>query len=124
MTTTATPPQFSAAALLSAIDAMDVDGFVAHLAEDVRFRFGNGAPVIGRRAVRNAVGDFFTTIRGLRHELLDQCADGDRRVLETDVTYTRLDGADVTLPVVSVLHLGGNLVTDYRVYVDLAPVYA
>jgi limonene-1,2-epoxide hydrolase len=124
MTTTATPPQFSAAAVLSAVDAMDVDGFIAHLAEDVRFRFGNGAPVTGHEAVRKAVGAFFPTIRGLRHEILTQCTDGDLRVLEAAVTYTRLDGADVTLPVVSVLRVGGHLVTEYRVYVDLAPVYA
>jgi limonene-1,2-epoxide hydrolase len=122
--TTTTPPQFSVAALLGAIDAMDVDGFVAHLAEDVRFRFGNGAAVTGREAVRNAVCGFFTTVRGLRHEILTECTDGDLRVLETAVTYTRLDGADVTLPVVSVVGLRDHLVTDYRIYVDLAPVYA
>jgi hypothetical protein len=45
-------------------------------------------------------------------------------VLDTAVTYTRLDGADVTVPVVSVLRLDGHLVADHRVYVDLAPVYA
>ena len=37
---------------------------------------------------------------------------------------TVLDGADVTLPVVSVLRLRDHLVTDYRVYVDQAPVHA
>jgi hypothetical protein len=94
------------------------------LADDGRFRFDNGAPVTGRAAVRNAVSDFFTTIRELRHELLTERANRDRRVLETAVTYTQLDGVDVTLPVVPVLRLRDHLVTDYRVYVDLAPVYA
>jgi hypothetical protein len=65
---------------------MDTDGFVTPLADDGRFRFDNGAPVTGRAAVRNAVSDFFTTICKLRHELLTQRADGDRRVLETAVT--------------------------------------
>jgi hypothetical protein len=35
-----------------------------------------------------------------------------------------LDGADVTLPVVSVLRRRDHVVTDYRVYVDLAPFHA
>jgi limonene-1,2-epoxide hydrolase len=124
MGTTAAPSEFDTAALLGAIDAMDVDGLVARLADDASFRFGNSAPVIGREAVRNAVSGFFATIGGLRHELLARCTEGNMTVLETAVTYTRLDGADVTVPVVSVLRLDGHLVADYRVYVDLAPVYA
>jgi limonene-1,2-epoxide hydrolase len=124
MSTTAIPPQFSTAALFGAIDAMDVDGLVAHLADDVRFRFGNGAPVTGHEGVRTAVDGFFATIGGLHHELLAQCSDGNTTFLETAVTYTRLDGAEVTLPVVSVLRFDGRLITDYRVHVDLAPVYA
>jgi hypothetical protein len=76
------------------------------------------SPRTAHSAVSTRVG------RGLRHEILTECTDGDLRVLETAVTYTRLDGADVTLPVVSVVGLRDHLVTDYRVYVDLAPVYA
>jgi hypothetical protein len=59
--------------------------------------------VTGREAVRTTVGDVFTTFRGLRHALLTQCTDGERRFAETAVTH---------------------LVTDYHLYVDQAPVYA
>jgi hypothetical protein len=56
MTTTATPAQLGVAALSAPSMRWDVDGFVTHLAADVRFRSGNGAPV-----TRTAVADFFTS---------------------------------------------------------------
>ena len=37
------------------IDSLNPDAFVAHLTEDVVFRFGNADPVTGRAAVREAV---------------------------------------------------------------------
>jgi hypothetical protein len=41
------------------------------------------------------------------------------------VTYTRKDGQDVTVPVVTIYRTNGeDLVSDYRVYLDLAPVFA
>ena len=40
------------------IDAMIPDKFVAHLTEDVVFRFGNGDPVVGREAITAFVERF------------------------------------------------------------------
>jgi hypothetical protein len=41
------------------------------------------------------------------------------------VTYTRTDDREVSVPVVTIYRThGGNLISDYRVYVDLAPVFA
>jgi hypothetical protein len=40
------------------------------------------------------------------------------------VTYTRHDGNTVVLPAVNILQIQDDLVTDYQIYVDLAPVYA
>ena len=51
-----------ARAIVADIDSFDPDRFVAHLTEDVVFRFGNGEPAIGRAAVREAVAGFFSDI--------------------------------------------------------------
>ena len=59
------------AGVFADIDAFDPDKFVAHLTEDVVFRFGNAEPAVGRAAVREAVAGFFTTIDGLRHHVLN-----------------------------------------------------
>ena len=41
-----------ARAIFADIDSLDPDKFVAHLTEDVVFRFGNAEPSVGRAAVR------------------------------------------------------------------------
>jgi ketosteroid isomerase-like protein len=38
--------------------------------------------------------------------------------------YTRLDGAELTLPCCNVFRVRDGAVADYRVYMDIAPVYA
>lgn len=46
-------------------------------------------------------------------------------ITELSVGYDRLDGRSVNLPVVSIWHLDpSGLIDDYRVYFDLAPVFA
>jgi ketosteroid isomerase-like protein len=46
------------AAIFADIDSKDPAAFVAHLTEDVTFRFGNNDPVHGRAAVEDAVGGY------------------------------------------------------------------
>ena len=106
------------------IDSFDPDRFVTHLTPDVVFRFGNADPVIGRAAVRDAVAGFFTTIDGLTHRILETWEDGDTVITRIDVEYRRKDGKIVTVPNVDVLRYDGDLVRDWQIYIDVAPVYA
>ena len=110
--------------MFAAADDLDVDSYAGFLARDVYFRFGNAEPIIGREAVREAVGAFFTTIKGLKHTIDQEWHDGNVIVQQLSVTYTRLDDNKVTLPAVNILRMEGDTVADYRIYVDLAPVYA
>ncbi len=106
------------------IDTLDPDRFVAHLTEDVAFRFGNNDPLVGRAAVRDAVAGFFTSIAGMRHDVLALYEDGDVVVVKADTSYTRPDGAVVVVPNADILTYRGDLVRDWQIYIDLAPVYA
>ncbi len=106
------------------IDSFDPDRFVAHLTEDVVFRFGNAEPLVGRTAVRDAVAQFFSSIAGLRHDILALYEDGDVVVAKADVNYTRHDGQVVVTPNADILTYEGDLVRDWQIYIDLAPVYA
>jgi ketosteroid isomerase-like protein len=111
-------------AIFADIDAMDPDRFVAHLTEDVVFRFGNGEPAVGRAAVRDAVAGFFSTIDALRHHVLNVWDIGDTTVTQIDVEYTRKDGKHVTVPNADILTYQGDLVAHWQIYIDLAPVFA
>lgn len=40
------------------------------------------------------------------------------------MTYTRKDGGTVTVPVVTIYRPAGGLIDNYRVFIDLAPLFA
>jgi ketosteroid isomerase-like protein len=44
-------------------------------------------------------------------------------IAELRVHYTRLDGTEMTLPCCNVFRLRNGAVADYRVYMDITPVY-
>ncbi|WP_062436033.1 nuclear transport factor 2 family protein [Herbidospora daliensis] len=107
------------------VDAFDPDEFVKLLAEDATMRFGNAAPGQGREAIAAALRGFFSTIAGLRHRIVRTWTTGADTVAETEVTYTRLDDSEVDVVAVSIWTRGDDgLITDYRVFVDLAPLYS
>ena len=111
-------------AIFADIDAFDPEKFVAHLTPDVTFRFGNNDPVTGRAAVQEAVTGFFSTIAGLTHHILNVYESGDTAIAKIDVEYRRQDGKTVTVPNADILVFDGDLVRDWQIYIDLAPVFA
>ncbi len=112
------------AAIFADIDAFDPDKFVAHLTPDAKFRFGNADPVTGRPAVKEGVAGFFSTIDGLTHHILNVYESGDTVIVQIDVEYRRRDGKSVTVPNADILVFDGDLVRDWQIYIDVAPVFA
>ena len=112
------------AAIFADIDAFDPDKFVAHLTPDVKFRFANADPVTGRAAVREAVAGFFSAIDGLTHHVLNVYESGGTVIAQIDVEYRRKDGKTVTVPNADILVYDGEMVRDWQIYIDLAPVFA
>ncbi len=111
--------------LFADIDSMEPDLFAHHLAEDVEFHFGNAEVVHGRAAVREVWAGFCETVDGVHHELRQQWDGGDAVIAESDVTYTRKTGEKVTVPVVTIYRPADwGLIKDYRVFIDLAPLFA
>lgn len=84
--------------LFSDIDSMDASLFASHLTDDASLRFANAPTVEGRSAIREAIAGFFTTIGGLRHRAVEDWEADGTTIVEAEVTYTRLDGDEVTLP--------------------------
>ena len=110
--------------LFEAIDVQDVDRLLTSIDVDASFRFGSAPSVVGHEAIAAAVNSFFDTIAGLRHEIKNTVSSGSMLVCEGEVTYTRLDGCEVTLPFVNIFEIGDELISDYRIYVDVGPLYA
>ena len=112
------------ALIFADIDAMDAGKFIGHLTPDVRFRFANADPAIGHAAVKQGVEGFWATIDGLTHHIRDTYEVGDTVIAQIDVEYRRQDGKSVTVPNCDVLKFEGDLVRDWQIYIDLAPVFS
>ena len=106
------------------VDRMDAKAFASHLADDCLLRFGNADEVAGRGAIEEAIAGFFTTINGISHQIVDHWDVDDTTIIQLEATYTRKDDRKVTIPAVAVWRRGSELIDDYRIYVDQAPVYA
>ena len=113
-----------ATTIFADIDSFDVDRFVRHLTDDVTFRFGNAEPIHGKDAVREGVLGFWSSIDGLTHHLIKVIESGDTMVAKIDVEYVRKDGKHVTVPNADILVFTGDLVSNWQIYIDLAPVFA
>lgn len=114
----------TATQVLADVDRMDAKAFASHLAEDCLLRYANNDEVVGRDAIEVAIAGFFSTINGISHHIVEQWDVDDTTIVQLEATYTRMDDHRVTLPAVTIYHRGNDLIVEYRVFVDLAPVYA
>jgi ketosteroid isomerase-like protein len=106
-------------------DAMDISAVVALFATDARVVFGNGQPMVGVDEIRAGTTAFYDTIAGLHHAIVNEWNFGNDTIVELKVTYDRKDGQHVTIPCVTIFHTdAAGKIDDYRVYFDVAPVYA
>ena len=110
--------------LFADIDSMEPERFTAHLADDVVMRFGNAEPIRGRDAVHDTWAGFCEGLDGVSHSLVEKWQSASGTVVEADVTYTRKDGGTVTVPVVTIYRERDGAIADYRIFIDLAPLFA
>lgn len=110
--------------LFADIDSMEPERFASHLANDVTMRFGNADPIRGRDAVRTAWANFCANLSGVHHDVVEQWTIDATTIVEAEVTYTRGDDSKVTVPVVTIYRQRGGEINDYRIYIDLAPLFA
>ena len=110
--------------VLDAVDSKDTHRFVTYLTEDCTFRFGSAPAAVGRAAIGAAVGGFFESIAGCGHTVGNVWHDDGNMVCEGEVCYRRLDGAEITLPFVNVFEFHDELISNYKIYIDIGPLYA
>jgi hypothetical protein len=110
--------------ILASVDGKDADAFSSYFVDDGVFRFGSQEAVKGRQAVRDYVAGFFGTVAALEHKVSETWEGDGSLVCRGDATYTRHDGARVTVPFTNILKLEGNRIRDYLVYVDPTPLTA
>jgi limonene-1,2-epoxide hydrolase len=104
--------------LFVSIDSMDTEGFLSFIAADATFRYGSSPAVHGHDTIREALNGFFSSIAALSHKVHRFIADGNAVVCEGEVTYTR------HLPFANIFEVDKGLISLYRIYIDIGPLYA
>ena len=120
----AVSPYEQARQVFAAFDAKDLPALAALVTDDVRLRLITAPTVEGKAAFVEAVSGFTASVAQFRHDIVNVWGDADALIVELEVRYTRLDGGVITLPCCNVFRLRNGLVADYRVYMDIGPVYA
>ena len=109
--------------LFESIDNQDADAFASFLAEEVHFQFGNAPTVHGKAEVTEVVRSFFSSIKGLRHEVTQHWHESDAVISHGMVTYTRHDDSVLRVPFANILKTRDNLIDEYLIYADLSALY-
>ncbi len=109
--------------LFQALDTFDADTFVSFLTDDAVFVFANAEPVRGKPAVRATVAHFFTTIRAIRHDLIETWTLPETVICQGTVTYTRHTGSQLRVPFANIFKMQKGLIQDYLIYVDNSQLY-
>ena len=68
--------------------------------------------------------EFFDSIKGCSHTLTSSFGRDSTLFCEGEITYTRHDGSQVTLPFADVFEYKGDLISHYKIYADISPLYA
>jgi hypothetical protein len=110
--------------LFVSIDGMDTQGFLAHLAPDAEFQFGNLAPARGATQIAAMVDGFFENLQGLRHTRLEQWACGNTLICRGTVSYFRHDDLELSVPFANIMRRDGERASEYRIYADVSRLFA
>jgi ketosteroid isomerase-like protein len=105
-----------------AVDSMIPSAQLAFLTPDCTFVFANHPPAKGHAEIGAHVQAFFSTIAGLEHELFDVWPVDNHLIVRMAVTYTRKDGKRMTFPAAVIWKIRGELISEFRIYVDNSPL--
>ena len=113
-----------ASEVYDAVDSKDEQRLARFLTENCTFVYANSDPVVGRENVAESSKNFMALIADIKHQLLDVWAFDDVIVSRLEVTYTRKDGSTLTVPAVTIWRMRNRQIDDYRIYIDVAPLFA
>ena len=122
---TETAAEDTVRAIIEATDAADVNWISDLVTDDIRLQFGSAEPTVGKQVLIDGAVAFNASIASIRHDVNALwTVEPDVVITEMMVHYERLDGQSVSLPCTNIFRVRGGKIADYRVYMDIAPVFA
>ena len=109
--------------LFSRGEAFDAAGFARLFTETPVYAFGNFPVELERAGIQRSAENFFSQITAVYHDIKMLWEVGDTVFVEMDVSYWRADGSSVTLACADIFRLDGDLFSELRIFMDVAPVF-
>lgn len=105
------------------VDAMSGAKLAELMTEGSVFRFANIPAVQGKEAVIGFLDNFFQSIKGIKHSEIEDWKTDNTRFATGNVTYTRHDDSELSVPFSVILKMQGDLINEYLVFVDTSELY-
>lgn len=107
-------------AAMAAWGRHDVEGVLANVTEGIEWHYQVGSPPVhGRDAMRRMLDRLKTHQLDSRWKLLRSSTTGDLTFIEAVEDYRNPDGHRVRVPYAGVYRFDGDLIAEWRDYVDL-----
>jgi Acetylaranotin biosynthesis cluster protein L/SnoaL-like domain len=110
----------------TAADGLDMEGMLAQHTDDSTASVGNNPTLQGKEAIRAGIDQLWSLLNAMRHTFVRtwELDGGAVGIVDARVTYVLKNGRSVTVPVMTILTRRGDLVSDLRFCIDMAPVFA
>jgi ketosteroid isomerase-like protein len=110
---------------LGSMDALDLERYAAHLADDCVMMMNNDPPMEGKQAIVAGLERYWQSSKSVEHDLLNIYGSDANFCLEALNHYERHDGKRVTLRAVAFTDRNQQgQVTAVRLYTDTTPLFA
>jgi limonene-1,2-epoxide hydrolase len=110
--------------IFATADRLNLDEWIAYFVEDARFQFGNTKPITGHDAILATMAQFFSSIKAMHHDFDGMYQQDNIVIAEANVKFTRLDDKVIHIPAATIFRMQGDLVQDFRLYMDATPIFA
>ena len=110
-------------AFYDAVDSMQADAMAPLLAEDVRFRIGSNADLIGRDRVVELNRQVMGSMKRMSHDFVDVYQDRGRVFVECFVDYKMADDREYLLPFLTVFEQRDGKIANVKVFGDMMPLF-
>jgi limonene-1,2-epoxide hydrolase len=110
--------------VIEAWQAKDIDGVLAHMADDIVWHYAAPGlpPVRGKATAAKLLARFQADMHGIQWRIFAHAEAGDRLFIEGVDDYRTTEGHRVAVPYAGVLDFRGDLIVGWRDYVDLAVI--
>ncbi|MEZ5559172.1 MAG: limonene-1,2-epoxide hydrolase family protein [Pseudomonadales bacterium] len=114
-------PSQTVHAFLSAMERMDYDTALQHVADDVEYINGSSPAVSGPEGIRRTLEPFFAPLKKNEFKVLREASNGNVVIIER-LDRHLADHGWFELPVTGVMEVENGKITYWREYFDLAVI--